>query len=141
MDVKIEEVLRLYIPPLRDHCMSSCKYKIPSLHIITSYALIPLPGHLTSSSLPCLGSPICLSSSLEVYTSSLWPIFSDVYSSFSTFCSYSTTIPNVGEYYHWCSFQFDSISSELHVPIWYAYLLSLVQNFLVSKYLLEVVVD
>ena len=142
INVKIEAVLRLHTPPLRDHCMSSCKYKIVSLHHVTASVLILLPRHLASSSLSSLGLLLPLASSSGVYISGLWYVCLDVYSSFSALCSSLTTILDVGEYYHLWYFQIDYVSSELHVLAWYAYLVSLVQNFLVSEYSqLEVLVD
>ena len=142
MDVKIEAVLKLHIPPLGDHCMSSCKYKIVSLHHVTESSLVLLPRHLISSSFPSLWLQPPLAFLLGVYISCLWLACLVVYSSSLTFCSSWKINPDVKECYHLWSSQFYFATSELYVPIWYAYSMSLVQILLVLEYSqLEVRVD
>lgn len=48
-DVKIGRVLRFNIPPLRDHCMSSCNFQNCEPSPFTAFVLIPMPVHQTSS--------------------------------------------------------------------------------------------
>ena len=50
-DVKLGTVLRFNIPPLRDHCMSSCNLQNCEPSPFTGFVLIPMPLHPTSFSL------------------------------------------------------------------------------------------